>query len=114
MKNGFEKRRHLRVPLALQAVLMTPQGPIKGKTADISASGLAVILFIEKHEIGDKFEIALKSSEGHDMIVACKMVWLGKIISNEATYNAIGVKFTKISSNDRELLASLVEIYYLI
>ncbi len=114
MKNGIEKRRHLRVPLALQVVLMTPKGPIKGKTADISASGLAVILFIEKPEIGDTFDIALKSSDGKDMRVACKRVWLGKLISNETVYDTIGVEFTKISTNDSEILASLVEIYYLI
>ena len=114
MKNGIERRRHLRVPLYLQVVLKTPQGVVKGKTADISVSGLAVILFLEKPEIGNEFEITLKSSQGHDMSVTCERVWSGKIISNEIVYNAIGVRFTKISSSDRDSIASMVEEYYLI
>jgi len=114
MNTGFEKRRHLRVPLALQVFLMTAQGDIRGKVADISVSGLAVILFLEKPEIGSEFQIALKSSEDHEMSIPCKKVWSGKFISNETLYNSIGVSFTKISSSDRDIIASMVEEYYLI
>jgi len=114
MKNGIERRRHLRVPLALQVVLMTPQGAIKGKTADISVGGLAVLLFLEKPEIGGEFQITLKSSEGHEMSVTCEKVWSGKFISDETVYNAIGVHFTKISSSDREIIAAMVKEYYLV
>jgi hypothetical protein len=114
MKNGIDRRRHLRVPLDLQVVLMTPQGVIKGKTADISVNGLAVILFLEKPEIGNEFEITLKSSEGHDMPVTCEKVWSGKYIFDETAYNAIGVQFTKISPSDRKIIASMVEKYYLV
>ena len=114
MKNGIERRRHLRVPLDLQVVLITPKGAIKGKTGDISVSGLAVILFLEKPEIGNEFEITLKSSEGHEMSVTCEKVWAGKYTFNEALYNAIGVQFTEISPSDREIIAAMVEEYYLV
>lgn len=86
MKNGIDRRRHLRVPLALEVVLMTPQGAIKGKTADISVNGLAVLLFLEKPEIGDEFEITLKSSEDHEMSMPCEKVWSSKFISDETVY----------------------------
>jgi len=114
MKKEIERHRHLRVPLALRAFVKTPQGIFEGKTADISVSGLAVILFLEKPEIGDAFDITLKSSENHEMLLTCKKVWAGKIISNETVYNALGVEFIKISSNDREIIASMVEEYYLV
>ena len=114
MKNGIERRRHLRVPLALQVVLMTPQGAIKGKTADISVSGLAVILFLEKPELGDEFEITLKSSESHEMSMTCEKIWSGSINFDGSVYSGIGVRFTNISSSDREIIASLVAEYYLI
>ena len=114
MKNGIDRRRHLRVPLALEVVLVTLQGPIKGKTADISVNGLAVLLFLEKPKTGDEFEISLKSSEDHKMSVTCEKGWSGKFISDETVYNAIGVQFTKISSSDREIIAAMVEKYYLV
>ena len=114
MKNGIDRRRHLRVPLDLQVVLMTPQGAFEGKTADISVSGLAVLLFLEKPEISDEFEITLKSSEGHEMSVTCEEVWWGKYILDETIYNAFGVRFTKISPSDSEIIAEMVEAYYLV
>ena len=49
MNTGIERRRHPRVPLVLPVVLMTPQGAIEGKTANISAGGLALILFLEPY-----------------------------------------------------------------
>lgn len=114
MKKEIERRRHLRAPLTLNAVLKTKQGAMEGKTADISVSGLAVILFLEKPEIGDEFSIELKSSEKHEISVTCERVWSGKIISNEKIYNALGVEFIKISPGDRKIIASMVEEYYLV
>ena len=56
MNTGIDRRRHPRVPLVLPVVLMTPQGAIEGKTANISVGGLALILFLEKPKIGNKFQ----------------------------------------------------------
>ena len=114
MKKETERRRHLRVPLDLQVVLMTPKGAVKGKTADISVSGLAVILFLKKPEIGDEFEVTLKSSEGHVMSLTCKRIWSGDFISNETLYNAIGVQFTDVSPSDNKIIAAMVEEFYLV
>jgi len=111
MNTGIERRRHPRVPIALPVVLMTSQGAIKGKTANISVGGLALILFSEKPKIGDEFQITLKSSEDHEMPVTCEKVWSGSIIADESVYNGIGVRFTKISFSDQDIIASLVEEY---
>ncbi|MEA3231368.1 MAG: PilZ domain-containing protein [Thermodesulfobacteriota bacterium] len=73
-----------------------------------------IILFLEKPEIGNEFGITLKSSEGHEMRVSCKKVWWGKYILDETVYNAFGVRFTEISPSNREIIASMVEEYYLV
>ena len=114
MKNRTEKRRDPRIPVDWPIVLITPKGPIRGKTANISISGLALILFLETPEIGDEFEITIKSSEEHEMSVTCEKIWSGSIIVDESVYSGIGVRFTKISSSDREIIASMVSEYYLI
>lgn len=114
MKKEMERRRHLRAPLSLLAILETPQGTFKGRTADISVSGLAVILFKEKPEIGDTFELTLESSEDHQMRLSCKKVWAGKIISNETIYNALGVEIIEISSSDQKIIAEMVEKFFLV
>ena len=114
MNTEIERRRHPRVPLSLPVVLMTPQGAIKGKTANISVGGLALILFIEKPEIGDNFEITIKTPEDHEIPVTCKKVWSGRIIANETVYYGIGVQFTKISPSDSEIISEMVEEYYLV
>jgi len=114
MNTGIDRRRHPRAPIVLPVVLMTPQGAIKGKTANISVGGLALLLFLELPEIGDEFQITLKSSEDHEMPVTCEKVWSGSIVADESVYSGIGARFTKISSNDREIIASMVSEYYLI
>ena len=114
MKNGIERRQHPRVPIALPIVLKTPQGTIEGKTLNISVGGLAVLLFKEKPEIGDEFEITIKSSEDHDMLVTCEKLWSDDIIVYKAVYNGVGVRFTKISPRDLETITSMVEEYYII
>ena len=112
MKNGAERRQHPRVPLALEVILTTPQGPIKGKTANVSVTGLAILFFLEKPEIGHQFEIILKSPEDHELSLTCEKFWSDEFISNEIVYYVIGVEFTKVSPNDREIIAALVEKYY--
>ncbi len=112
MNTEIERRRHPRVPLSLPVVLMTPQGAIKGKTVDISVGGLAVMLFLYKPEIGDEFEVTLKTPEGHEMSVTCKKVWWGKYIFGEILYNGIGVRFSKISPSDLDIIKSMVGEYY--
>lgn len=111
MKTGIERRRHPRIPIALSVVLMTAQGAIKGKTANISAGGLALILFSEKPEIGDEFQITLKLPDDHEVPVTCEKVWSGSIVADDSVYNGIGVRFTKISSSDQDIIASLVAKY---
>ena len=112
MNTGIEKRRHPRIPLNWPVILMTPQGPIKGETSNVSVGGLALILFLETPEIGDEFQITLKMSANLEMIVTCEKIWSGKIVDDESVCFGIGVRFTKISSSDLDIIDSLVAEYY--
>ena len=111
MKNGIERRRHPRISVNWPVVLMTPQGAIKGKTANISVSGLGLLLFTETPEIDDEFKITLTSSEGHEMLVTCERIWADGINLYGFTYSGVGVRFTKISSRDRKIIATMVAAY---
>ena len=112
MKNGTERRRHLRAPLALPVVLETTRGSIKGKTANISISGLALILVVNPPEIEDEFKITIKTSVGHGVPVTCKKVWIGTMVAGESIYNAIGAEFIKISPSDRKIIISMILDFY--
>ncbi len=86
-------------------------GVIKGQTANISISGIALLLFCESPDIGDEFEITIKLSEEHEAPVTCEKIWMGPMVTDETVYTAIGVRFIMISPRDREIIASMVEEY---
>ena len=112
MKNGIHRRLHPRVPLTLPVDLLTPQGVIKGTTVNVSVNGFALILFKEKPDIGDEFDITLKSSEDHEITVTCEKLWWGDIVPHKTVFNGVGVRFTKISPGDSKIITSMVEQYY--
>jgi len=89
--------------LALPAVIMTPQDAIKGKTANISVGGLDLICFPEVSEIGDEFQITLKSYEGNEMRVTCEKVWSDRIVDDETIYHGIGTGLPKYPPATRTL-----------
>ncbi len=113
MKNGIDRRRDPRAPLTLPVYLKTTQGTIEGKTANISVSGLALILFFEKSSVGDEFQISVTLSDYHEAKLTCAKRWSGDMVVDGTVYNAVGVRITKISPEDREIIASLVQKYYL-
>jgi len=111
MNNGIERRRHPRIPIDWPVVLITSQGAIHGKTANISEGGSALILFSGTPEVGDEIAIIFKSPEDHEMYVPCEKIWSGSVVVNESVYSAIGVHFIEISSSDRKIIASMVGEY---
>jgi len=109
---GIEKRRHPRIPVTWPVVLMTSQKALKGKTSNISVSG-ALILFSKMPEIDVELQITFKSSKDHEMFVTCEKTWSYCFNTDGSVFNGIGVRFVNISSNDREIIASLVAEYQL-
>ncbi len=113
MTHQIERRRSLRVPLILRVVLLTPKGTIKGKTGNISVDG-ALLLFLEKPEVDNLFQITIESPENKEMPVTCVKAWSGRIVVDESVYTGIGARFLEISPKDRNILASLVKGFDLV
>jgi len=65
-------------------------------------------------EIDDEFQITLKSLESPEMSVNCEKIWSDSINLDGSIYSGIGVRFTKISSGDRQFITSMIEEYYLV
>jgi len=107
MNTETENRHHQRIPLNWPVIFMTPQGSIFGETSNISVSG-ALILCPYTTKNDDEFKIFLTPHEYHYMPVTCEKTWSSDFLSNEFSYIAIGVHFTKISSSDQDIIASLV------
>ncbi len=117
MKNGIERRRYPRAPLHLPFTYVTAQGHIEAKTRDISVSGFSTILPFETFEVSkieDEFQIVLNTSEDYEMFLDCKKIWSDNITLHNVALIGIGATFTKISKKDRNIIASLVEKFYLV
>jgi len=114
MKTIIEKRRDPRIPVSMPVVLKTSKGAIKGKAVNLSISGLGLLLLPEIREIEGEFQITLKLSEDHIMPLTCEKIWSDKIIFDGSFHIGIGVRFTKISSNNRQIIASKVAEYFIV
>ena len=112
MKSIVERRRDPRMPVNWPVVLITSQNAFNGKMINISAGGSALIYFSKPLEIDGEFSIIFNPSEDHEIYVPCEKIWSDKIIHEEGVINALGVRFTKISSKEREIIDSIVKGYY--
>ena len=108
MNSAIKNRRHPRIPLSLPVILMTPQGPIKGETSNISVGG-ALILCSVTIEIDDEFQIILKPSKDYEMSVTCEKVWSGDFNTNGFLFNGMDIRFIEISAGNYEIIASLID-----
>lgn len=112
MDTGAERRCDPRIPVGWPTVLMTPRCAVKGRTTNISVSGLAFFVFLYSPGFGAEFQINLKSPEDHEIPVACEKIWSDEIFIDGFTYLRIAARFLEISSSDREIIASMVEGYF--
>ncbi len=113
MRNGKERRRHPRAPLALPISVNSNGSIVEGKTANISAGGLALLLFEEAPLVKDRFSVSIKIPDRSWISVVCEKVWAGNIVADTNVYFAMGVCFIQISDEDRETLSSIVDDYLL-
>ena len=107
MQNGNDRRSDPRVPIDLPVEIKAPQGIIKGKTANISVGGMALLVFSKSFKIDDEFDITIQLSKDRAAPVTCRKIWMGKL----AAFIAVGVQFIKISPDDRDIIAMMVKKY---
>ncbi len=111
MNDKNERRQDLRAPISLPIKVETPQGIIRGRTANISSGGLALLLFREMPSVDGEFRIILYLPDGHEMELTCEKKWSGEMALFSIVYAAIGVQFIHLSDENRAILVSLVKSY---
>jgi uncharacterized heparinase superfamily protein len=92
-------------------VVETAQGAIEGAAKDISVDG-AFIQYSEEAELNSVLRIVLKPPDQRSISLTGRKVWSGNFnIDGKAVFSGVGVRFTDISSEDREFLSTLVSDY---
>ena len=91
----MDRREDQRAQITLPIEIKTPQGTIKGKTANISIGGLTLLLNQESPKIDDEFKINLILRDNHEAELLCKKRWSGKKVIDSTVYHAIGARFIK-------------------
>ncbi|UCG10947.1 MAG: PilZ domain-containing protein [Deltaproteobacteria bacterium] len=111
MADPYGQRRHPRIPVNWPVVVQTPQGSMEAKTRNISPDG-AFIEYSDRPELEKSFQIVFKPSDRQPILVTGEKVWSGSFnIDGKTVFSGMGVRFAAISSEDRELIASLVNDY---
>ena len=104
---GIEKRLHPRIPVNWPVVILTPKGAISGETRNISAGG-AFIQYSEEADLNGELHIVFEHSKQRSMSVTGRKAWSGNFnIDGKSVFSGVGVRFTEISREDRELISSL-------
>lgn len=99
---GEQRRLSFRIEVEWPVRLKTTKGLVEGKTRDISAGG-AHIRCEEHLDLNEPVHMSIEAPEREPMELAAVVVWSdSKDESNRP--RVIGVKFTQISSADREYL----------
>lgn len=105
---AVERRRHPRISVSWPTIIRTRQGFIDAQSRDISEGG-AFIEHAEDLDLGDDFQIVFQPSEDKYILATCEKAWCGNInVDGKETYSGMGVRFVKISVNDRKFLSTLV------
>ena len=104
---GFEKRLHPRIPVKWPVVILTQKGAIKGETRNISVGG-ACIEYYEEADLNGELQFVFEHSTQRSMSVTGRKAWAGNFnIDGKSVFSGVGVRFTEISREDRELICSL-------
>jgi hypothetical protein len=87
--------------------MTTSNGLIDGQTHNVSLGG-AFIRCPEKPDLEDNFRLVM-STKDRLVLVNAEIVWSnGRKSEGKSTYHEMGIRFTKISSNDRSFLSGVI------
>ena len=108
--SGFgsrENRKHRRVKIKWPVVMTTSNGLADGRTQNISLGG-AFIRCTEKPTLEKNFRLVMTAKE-RLILVNAEVVWSnGRKSEGKSTHHEMGVRFTKLSSNDRTFLSGVI------
>lgn len=105
---GFnENRRHPRVKIKWPVVMTTANGLADGQTQNISLGG-AFIRCLKKPNLEGNFRLVMTTKD-RLILVNAEVVWSnGRKSEGRANHHEMGVRFTKLSSNDRTFLSGVI------
>ncbi|MCG6917038.1 MAG: PilZ domain-containing protein [Deltaproteobacteria bacterium] len=104
---SHENRRHRRIKIKWPVVMTTTSGLADGRTHNISLGG-AFIRCTEKPVLEDNFRLVMTTKD-RLILVNAEVVWSnGHKSEGKSTHHEMGVRFTKLSSNDRTFLSSVI------
>ena len=108
--SGFgsrENRKHRRVKIKWPVVMTTSNGLADGRTHNISLGG-AFIRCTEKPTLEENFRLVMTTKD-RLILVNAEVVWSnGHKSEGKSTRHEMGVRFTKLSSNDRSFLSGVI------
>jgi len=88
-------------------VMTTINGLVDGRTHNISLSG-AFIRCPQKPKLEDNFRLVMTTKD-RLILVNAEVVWSnGHKSEGKSTHHEMGVRFTKLSSNDRTFLSGVI------
>lgn len=104
----IEKRLHPRILVHWPATIKTPKGAIGGRTKDISVDGV-FIFCPEEPKIEKDFPVVFEPVGERLIAVYGAKVWSSNFNIDDRTVFGMGIRFTVMSPEDRQFIATLVE-----
>ena len=110
MSSQYEKRQHPRTKITLPVIIETAKGFTDGKILNISANG-AFIISQNSLKLTNKFYMAIANVANLYLHIPVEAVLIrsNSLATDEnSMYRGIGVRFTKISTEDQQFISALV------
>lgn len=110
MSSQYEKRRHPRTRVTLPVMIETSRGFTDAKILNISANG-AFIIAQNSFKLTNKFYMAIANVAKLYLHIPVEAELIrSNSLSTDGnfTYRGLGVRFTKISTEDQEFISALI------
>ncbi|MGD8252988.1 MAG: PilZ domain-containing protein [Syntrophobacterales bacterium] len=107
-----EKRFVPRVPVKWPVTMLSPLAQVEGKIENVSSKG-ALVSCKDMPPLEEGLLIVIRAPEHKTMNLNGKVVWSTVLKSSEGDpHYGIGVQFTRMSADDREVLHSMIAKIY--
>jgi len=111
--SGFrspENRRHRRARIKWPVVMTTSNGLVDGQIQNVSLGGV-FIRCQEKIDLEDRFRLVMTTKD-RLILVNAEVVWSnGHKSEGKSAYREMGIRFTKLSGNDRTFLNGVISTH---
>jgi hypothetical protein len=104
---AVENRRHPRVEVAWPVTIVTPDGPVIGRTQNLSLGG-TLIHCTEVPEFLYDFRLVFRPAERQLLIATAERVWSSTFVDDKSMIHAMGVRFTYIPEHDYQFMSEAI------